>query len=104
MILTPELVQRFEYHQADAVESLLTRSLSVPGNPEGYALYHDGTIRAMRSTNPRASLATQTCGAAGQPADVLRRVVEFFNAGRVPARLRIEPDRFTSARDDGSNP
>jgi len=38
MTLTRELVRRFEQHQADAVESLLTHSLTIPNNPEGYGV------------------------------------------------------------------
>jgi len=89
MALTCELVRRFELHQADAVQSLLTHSLKVPGNPDGYALYHDGPIRAVLSTNPRASWATQAYGATGQPPDALARVVVFFNAQGVPERISI---------------
>src|SRR5262245_56166618 len=100
MVLTRELVRRFELHQADAVQSLLTHSLRIPGNPEGYAIYHDGPIRAVLSTNPHASWATQAYGATGQPPDALERVVEFFNARGVPARLRIVPDGFTAAHAD----
>jgi len=78
----------------------LTHSLTVPGNAEGYALYRDGPIRAVLSTNPRAGWATQAFGATGQPPDALRRLVEFFNARRAPARLRIVPDGFTEAHAD----
>jgi hypothetical protein len=97
MVLTRELVRRFEQRQADAVESLLTRSLQVPGNHEGYALYRDGPIRAVLSTNPRANWATQAYGATGQAEDAVRRVVEFFSVHCVPARIRIVPDGFTEA-------
>ena len=44
MTLPLELVSRFEQHLAEAVESLLTHSLRVPGNPEGYALFREGSI------------------------------------------------------------
>jgi GNAT superfamily N-acetyltransferase len=91
-----ELVGRFEQHLAEAVESLLTHSLRVPGNPEGYALFREGSILATLSTNPRAGWATQTYGIGGQPADAVRRVVEFFNLRGVPARMRIVPGAFTS--------
>jgi GNAT superfamily N-acetyltransferase len=100
MTLTRELVRRFEQHQADAGESLLTHSLQVPGNPEGYALFREDPIRATLSTNPRAGWATQAYGATGQPVAAVRRVVEFFNARRVPARLRIVPDGFTAEQAD----
>ena len=101
MKLTRELIRRFEQHQADAVESLLTHSLRVPGgNPEGYALYREDPIRASLSTNPRAGWATQAIGATGQSAEAVRRVVEFFNAHGVPARLRIVPDGFTAEQGD----
>ena len=100
MKLTRELVRRFERHQADAIESLLTHSLTVSGNPEGYALYRDDPIRASLSTNPRAGWATQAIGATGQPADAVRRVVEFFDAHGVAARLRIVPDGFTAQQGD----
>jgi hypothetical protein len=52
---------------AEAVESLLTRSLTVPGNPEGYALFREGPILATLSANPRAAWATQTYGLTGSP-------------------------------------
>jgi GNAT superfamily N-acetyltransferase len=100
MTLTRELVRRFEQHQADAVESLLAHSLTVPGNPGGYAVYRDGPIRAVLSTNPRAEWATQAFGATGQPPDAVRRLVGFFNGQRVPARLRIVPDGFTAEQAD----
>jgi GNAT superfamily N-acetyltransferase len=100
MTLTRELVRRFEQHQADAVESLLMASLTVPGNPEGYGVYRDDPIRAVVSSNARAEWATQAFGATGQPADAVRRVVAFFNARRVPARLRIVPDGFTAEQAD----
>jgi len=90
-----ELVGRFEQHLADAVESLLTHSLRVPDNTEGYALFREGSILATLSTNPRAEWATQTYGIGGQPADTLRHVVEFFNRRGVPARMRIVPGAFT---------
>ena len=70
MRLTGELVRRLEGHLAAAVESLLTASLQVPGNPEGYALFREGPVLATLSTNPRAGWATQTYGLTGQPADV----------------------------------
>jgi hypothetical protein len=94
--LRPELVGRFEQHLAAAVESLLTHSLRVPGNAQGYALFREGSILATLSTNPRAEWATQTYGIGGQPAATLRRVVEFFNRRDVPARMRIVPGAFTS--------
>jgi GNAT superfamily N-acetyltransferase len=100
MTLTRELVRRFEQHQADAVESLITHSLAVPDNPEGYGVYRDDPIRAVVSTNPRAGWATQAFGATGQPPDSVRRLVEFFNARRVPARVRIVPDGFTAEQAD----
>ena len=90
-----ELVGRFEQHLAAAVESLLTLSLRLPGNPEGYAVFREGSIRATLSTNPRASWATQTYGIGGQSADAVRRVVEFFNLHGVPARVRVVPGPFT---------
>ena len=99
-MLTRELVRRFEQHQADAVESRLTHSLTVPGNPEGYAIYRDDPIRAVLSTNPHANWATQAFGVTGQPAEAVRRVVKFFNAHRVPASIRIVPDGFTAAQAD----
>lgn len=91
-----EWVARFEHHLAEAVESLLTHSLRVPGNPEGYALFREGSIVATVSTNPRAGWATQTYGIGAQPADVVRRVVEFFNRRGVPARMRIVPGALAS--------
>jgi GNAT superfamily N-acetyltransferase len=100
MTLTAELVRRFEQHQADAVESLLTHSLTVPGNPEGYAIYRDDPIRAVLSTNPRAGWATHAFGATGQPAEAVRRVVAFFNARGVPAVIRIVPDGFDAEQAD----
>jgi hypothetical protein len=95
-----DLVGRFERHLAGAVESLLTRSLGVPGNPEGYALVRDGPILATLSTNPRAGWATQTYGITGQPPEAARRVVEFFEAHAVPARMRIVPVAFTAEQAD----
>jgi hypothetical protein len=101
MILTRELVRRFEELQAEAVQSLLTRSLAeVPGNPEGYAIYGDGPIRAVLSTNPHAGWATQAYGATGQPAEALARLVRFFNGRGVPARVRIVPEGFTEEQAD----
>jgi GNAT superfamily N-acetyltransferase len=100
MTLTRELIRRFEQHQAEGVESLLAASLTVPGNPEGYALYRDDPIRASLSTNPRAGWATVCYGATGQPADAIRRAVAFFNAQRVAARIRIVPDGFTTEQAD----
>jgi ribosomal protein S18 acetylase RimI-like enzyme len=94
MTLPLELVSRFEQHLAGAVESLLTHSLRVPGNPEGYKVFREGSIQATLSTNPRALWATQTYGISGQPADTVRRVVEFFNLHGVPARVRIVPGAF----------
>jgi hypothetical protein len=91
-----ELVGRFEQHLADAVESLLTHSLRVPGNPEGYALFREGSIRATLSTNPRAGWATQIYGIGGRPDDAVRRVVEFFNRRGVSARMRIVPGALTA--------
>jgi hypothetical protein len=91
-----EWVGRFEQHLAEAVESLLTHSLRVPGNAEGYALFREGSIVATLSTNPRAGWATQTYGIGGQSADAVRRVVEFFNLHDVPARMRIVPGAFAS--------
>jgi GNAT superfamily N-acetyltransferase len=95
-----ELVGRFEQHLADAVESLLAHSLRVPGNPEGYALFRQGSMLATLSTNPRAGWAIQTYGIGGQPADTVRRVVEFFNRAGVPARMRIVPGALTSGLAD----
>lgn len=90
MTLTLDLVRRFEQHLGEAAASLLTHSLQVPGNPEGYALFRDGPTLATLSTNPRAGWATQTYGI--RPgADTVRRVIEFFNAHRVPARVRVVP-------------
>jgi hypothetical protein len=63
--LTLELVRRFEQHLAGAVESLLTHSLQVSGNPEGYALFREGPILATLSTNPRAGWATQQADVRG---------------------------------------
>jgi ribosomal protein S18 acetylase RimI-like enzyme len=94
MTLPLELVSRFEQHLAGAVESLLTHSLRVPGNPEGYKVFREGSIQATLSNNPRALWATQTYGISGQPADTVRRVVEFFNLHGVPARVRIVPGAF----------
>jgi hypothetical protein len=93
-MLTRDLVSRFEQHLADSVESLITHSLQVSGNPEGYALFREGMVRASLSTNPRATWATQTFGVAQQPAEALRRVVAFFDAHQVPARMRIIPGDF----------
>jgi len=74
VVLTLDLVRRFEQHLAGAVESLLRHSLEAPGNPEGYARHRQGPVLATLSTNPRAGWATQTYGVTGQPADVVRRV------------------------------
>jgi hypothetical protein len=98
--LTADLVRRFERHIAESVESLIAHSLQVPGNPEGYALFRDGPIRAMLSTNPHAGWATQTYGLTQRPADAVGPVIEFFNAHRVPACVRIVPDGFTAAHAD----
>jgi hypothetical protein len=95
MTLLLELVGRFEQHLADAVESLLTHSLTVPGNPEGYALFREGAVRATLSRNPRAGWATQTYGLGGGEAAAVRRVVEFFNEQGVPARARLVPGALT---------
>jgi hypothetical protein len=57
VVSASELVGRFEQHLAEAVESLLTYTLRVPGNPEGYALFR-GSIRATLSMNPRAARPT----------------------------------------------
>jgi hypothetical protein len=96
MIFPLELVARFEQHYADSVASLITHSLEVTGNPEGYALYRDGAIRATLSTNPRAGWATDTWGVGGQPVESVRRVVvEFFNRHGVPARMRVVPGGLT---------
>jgi hypothetical protein len=84
----------------EAVESLLTSSLQVPGNPEGYALYREGSVLATLSTNPRAGWATQTYGLTGQPDDVVKRVVDFYAAHRVPACVRIVPVGFMAAQGD----
>jgi len=98
--LTRELVRRFELHQAEAVESLIALSLTVPGNPEGYALFREGGLRAMLSTNPRAKWVIQSYGLTGEPAAAARRVVEFFNSHGVPACARIVPDGFTQDQAD----
>jgi GNAT superfamily N-acetyltransferase len=98
--LTLELVGRFERHLAEAVESLLTHSLTVPGNPEGYALLREGPVLATLSANPRAGWAIQTYGLGGQPAEVVRRVVAFFNRHGVPARVRAIPGAFTAEQAD----
>jgi GNAT superfamily N-acetyltransferase len=100
MRLTRELVRRFEQHQADAVESLLTHSLTVPNTPVGYRVYREDPIRAVVSTNPRAGWATQAFGATSEPPDAVRRLVAFFNARRVPASVRIVPDGFTAEQAD----
>ena len=100
MRLTGDLVRRFEGHMAEAVESLLTASLQVPGNPEGYALFREREILATLSTNPRAGWATQTYGLTGQPDDVVRRVVDFYAKHHVAACVRIVPDGFTAAQGD----
>jgi hypothetical protein len=98
--LTLDLVGRFERHLADAVESLLTHSLTVPGNPEGYALFREGPVLATLSANPRAGWAIQTYGLGGQPAEVVHRVVAFFNGHGVPARVRVVPGAFSAAQAD----
>jgi hypothetical protein len=98
--LTRELVRRFEQHYADSVESLIACSLTLATNPEGYAIYRDGPIRAVASTNPRAGWATDAWGVTGQPADAVNRLVAFFNTRAVPARLRIVPDGFTREQAD----
>jgi hypothetical protein len=100
MKLTRELVSQFERHQAEAVESLLTESLRVPGNPEGYALYRDGPVRATLSTNPHAGWATQAYGVTRRASGAVRPVVEFFNGHRVPACIRVVPDGFTTEHAD----
>jgi hypothetical protein len=100
MRLTAELIGRFEQHIGEGVESLLTRSLAVPGNLEGYALYRDGPIRASLSTNPHARWATQTYGLTGCSADAVTRLVDFFEAHRVPACARIVPPGFTAEQAD----
>jgi hypothetical protein len=100
VVLTLELVERFERHLAVAVESLLTHSLTVPGNPEGYALFREGPVLATLSANPRAGWATQTYGLGGQPAEVVRGVIEFFNRHGVPARVRVVPGAFDAAQAD----
>jgi GNAT superfamily N-acetyltransferase len=100
VVLTLDLVRRFEQHLAGAVESLLRHSLRVPGNPEGYALHREGAVLATLSTNPRAGWATQTYGATGQPAGAVRRAVAFFAAHGVPARVRVVPDAFTPEQAD----
>src|SRR5262249_17038545 len=76
-------------------ESLLRHSLQISGNPEGYALFREGSIRATLSTNPRASWATQTYGIGGQSTAAVRRGVEVFNRHDVPARIRIVPGAHT---------
>jgi hypothetical protein len=81
--LTSNLVPRFEQHLAEAVGSLLTLSQRVPGNPEGYALFRAGPVRATLS-----------------PADLLQRFVELFNSHGVPARMRIAPVAFTHDQAD----
>jgi hypothetical protein len=90
-----ELVGRFEQHAAEAVESLLTHSLTVPGNPEGYALFREGAVRATLSRNPYARWATQTWGLSGRDVAVVPRLVEFFNQHGVPASVRVVPDAVT---------
>lgn len=96
--LTTALVRRFEALLADAAESLLSRSLQVPGNPEGYAVFRDGPVCATLSTNPKAGWATQAYGLTGQPPEMVARVVEFYRAHKVPARVRIVPDGFDAAQ------
>ena len=98
--LTRELVRRFEQHYADSVESLIRCSLAVPANPEGYAIYRDDPIRAVASTNPRAGWATDAWGVTGQPAAAVEKLVAFFAAHGVRARLRIVPDGFTREQSD----
>ena len=98
--LTGDLVRRFEQLMAESVASLITHSLRVPGNPEGYALFQDGSILAMLSTNPHAGWATQTYGLTGQSAEAVRRVIDFFRAHQVPACVRIVPHGFTAEQAD----
>jgi hypothetical protein len=97
--LTLEQVGRFEQHLAAAVASLLTLSLRVPGNPEGYALFRDGPVLATLSTNPRAGWAIQTYGIERRP-QVVPRVVDFFNAHGIPARMRVVPGGLTASLAD----
>jgi len=98
--LTGDLVRRFEQLMAESVASLITHSLRIPGNPEGYALFQDGSILAMLSTNPREGWATQTYGLTGQSAEAVRRVIDFFRAHQVPACVRIVPHGFTAEQAD----
>lgn len=100
MKLTRELLRRFENHYADHVESLMRESLAEPGNSQGYAFYHDGLIRATASSNPHASWATCAYGLNQQPAENVRRAIDFFSAHGVPARARIIPDGFTPQQAD----
>jgi GNAT superfamily N-acetyltransferase len=90
-----DLVSRFEQHVAEAVGSLLTHSLRLPGNPEGYVLFRDGPVRATLSSNPRAGWAIQTYGL-GECPEALPGVVGFFHAHGVPVRARVVPGTFTT--------
>jgi hypothetical protein len=95
VILTLDRVRRFEQEAGESVQSLISLSLGVAGNPEGYARYRERQILATLSRNPRAVWATQTYGVDAQAPDTLARVVDFFNAHGVPARVRIVPGALT---------
>ncbi|HSI86459.1 MAG: GNAT family N-acetyltransferase [Candidatus Methylacidiphilales bacterium] len=100
MRLTRELARRFEDHFAEHFETLMRCSLSIGSNPENYAFYRDGTLRATCSTNPHASWTRCAYHVNQQPAESVRRVVDFFHQYSMPAKLRIIPDGFTPQQAD----
>jgi hypothetical protein len=52
--LTKEQVDRFEDLVDGAVESLMRPIAALPANPQGYAFFRQGDVRAHLSTNPYA--------------------------------------------------
>jgi Acetyltransferase (GNAT) domain len=100
MVLALDRVRWFEQEVGESVQSLISLSLRVAGNPEGYALYRDGRILATLSRNPRAGWATQTYGVDAEAPAAAERVVGFFNAHGVAARVRIVPGALTPALAD----
>jgi Acetyltransferase (GNAT) domain len=100
VVLPLDRVRRFEREAGESVQSLIALSLRVAGNPEGYAVYRDGRILATLSRNPRAGWATQTYGVDAEAPAAAERVVGFFNAHGVPARVRIVPGALTPALAD----
>jgi len=100
MKLTRELVRRFEDQMADGFESMMRASLVEPGNPEGYAFFRDGTLRAHCSSNPHAAWATCAYHVNQQSPDCVRAAIAFFAEHIVPAKVRIVPDGFGPAQAD----